>query len=309
MADGTHISWTDATWNPITGCSVISPGCSPCYAMVLAGTRMRHHPSRAGLTQMTKGGPVWTGEVRFNEQWLFQPLKWTRPRRIFVVAHGDLFHEGVPDQWLDRIFAVMTLAPQHQFQVLTKRPARMLAYLSGGRDLYQRILRAANEPRNWKRSLIGIPVDTFDDGAWHRNILLGTSVETQRYADERREPLAALAERGWRTWVSYEPALGPVDWRGWNFVRWFVSGGQSGKDARPSHPDWHRATRDFCVAQGIPYHFKQWGEWLPEDEAYNRNLKAIKVSLPENGMYRVGKRAAGAMLDGREWRQFPEARS
>ena len=122
MSDGTKIEWTDATWNPITGCSVVSPGCTNCYAMKLAGTRLQHHPSRTGLTKDTKAGPVWTGEVRFNEQWLDEPLRWKRPRMIFVCAHGDLFAEGVPDEWIDKTFAVMALAPQHIFQVLTKRP-------------------------------------------------------------------------------------------------------------------------------------------------------------------------------------------
>ena len=110
MAENTKIEWADATWNPITGCSVTSPGCTNCYAMKLAGTRLQHHPSRAGLTVPSKAGPVWTGEVRFNEQWLTQPLQWKRPRRIFVCAHGDLFHENVPDEWIDKVFAVMALA-------------------------------------------------------------------------------------------------------------------------------------------------------------------------------------------------------
>ena len=93
MADNSGIEWTGATWNPITGCSVVSPGCTNCYAMRLAGTRLRHHPSRTGLTQQTKAGHVWTGEVRFNEQWIDQPFRWKRPRDIFVCAHGDLFHD------------------------------------------------------------------------------------------------------------------------------------------------------------------------------------------------------------------------
>lgn len=130
MSDGTNIEWTDATWNPITGCAVVSPGCTNCYAMKLAGTRLRHHPSRAGLTRDSKAGPVWTGEVRLNEQWLTQPLQWRRPRKIFVCAHGDLFAENVPDAWIDRVFAVMALCPQHTFQVLTKRSKRMREYCS-----------------------------------------------------------------------------------------------------------------------------------------------------------------------------------
>ena len=112
MADGTKIEWTDATWNPITGCNVVSPGCTNCYAMKLAGGRLRHHPSRVGLTEASKSGPVWNGKVRLNADWLDQPLRWAKPRRVFVCAHGDLFHEFVPDEWIDGVFAVMALAPQ-----------------------------------------------------------------------------------------------------------------------------------------------------------------------------------------------------
>lgn len=131
MAESSSIEWTDATWNIVTGCDVVSPGCTNCYAMKLAGTRLKRHPSRKGLTRPSKAGPVWTGEVRFNEGWLDQPLRWKRPRMIFVAAHGDLFHEGVSDDQLDRVFAVMALAPQHTFQVLTKRPERMRDYVTG----------------------------------------------------------------------------------------------------------------------------------------------------------------------------------
>ncbi len=125
MADKTHIEWTDATWNPITGCSVVSPGCTNCYAMKLAGTRLQHHPSRVGLTVGSKTGPVWNGKVRRNREWLAQPLEWKKPRMVFVCAHGDLFHEDVPDDWILDVFTVMAIASRHTFQILTKRADRM----------------------------------------------------------------------------------------------------------------------------------------------------------------------------------------
>lgn len=132
MSDDSPIEWTDATWQPITGCSLASPGCANCYAMKLAGGRLRHIPSRKGLTKPSKAGPVWTGEVRFNESFLDQPRRWRKkPRRIFVCAHGDLFHELVPDEWLDRVFAVMASEQRHTFQVLTKRAARLASYMAG----------------------------------------------------------------------------------------------------------------------------------------------------------------------------------
>src|SRR3546814_5635160 len=119
MAVGTKIGWTDATWIPLTGCSVVSTGCKHCYAMKLAGTRLKHVATRKCLTVDTKAGPVWTGEVRFNESELPCPLSWRRPRMIFVCAHGDLFHEAVPAAWVDLVFAVMTVAPHNTFQMLT----------------------------------------------------------------------------------------------------------------------------------------------------------------------------------------------
>ena len=241
MADQTHIEWTDATWNIITGCSVVSPGCTNCYAMKLAGTRLQHHPSRAGLTTASKAGPVWNGQVRFNAEWLTQPLRWTKPRMIFVCAHGDLFHEGVPDDWLDQVFAVMALAHQHTFQVLTKRPERMRAYFAetwqvpahpamhvAGLDIPA---RPAHTEDRWSR--INLTIDQIISGdklfdqnrfwtaegsligrpAWPRrplpNVWLGVSVEDQARADERIPVL--LDTPAAVRWISAEPLLGPVD--------------------------------------------------------------------------------------------------
>lgn len=249
MADHTHIEWTDATWNPITGCSVVSAGCKHCYAMKLAGTRLQHHPSRAGLTTETKAGPVWNGQVRLNEDWLDQPLRWRRPRRIFVCAHGDLFHENVPDEWIDRVFAVMMLAPWHTFQVLTKRPERALEYLTAKWQPapaqtvavpgFTRFKIPAETEGDTRRDYI---VDACyavaelagldqrkgfwraDDTAEHShsawplpNVWLGVSVEDQAAADERI-PLLLQCPAAVR-WVSAEPLLGPVDLVARDFLR------------------------------------------------------------------------------------------
>jgi protein gp37 len=306
VADHTQIEWTDATWNPITGCSVVSAGCKHCYAMKLAGTRLQHHPSRAGLTVETKAGPVWSGQVRFNEQWLDQPMKWKRPRRIFVCAHGDLFHESVPFDWIDRVFAVMALAPHHTFQVLTKRPARMLEYIAYDADIGR-----AGFVEGRARQMATIPAHLTLATAWpFRNVWLGVSVEDQATADERI-PLLLETPAAVR-WISAEPLLGPVDltdvdggaWRGlpaeeWlddmddddsppamridalageklhrfgDYVErcpridWAVAGGESGTGARPMHPDWARSLRDQCADASVPFLFKQWGAWAPDWE-------------------------------------------
>jgi protein gp37 len=282
MADGTAIEWTDATWNPITGCAVVSPGCTNCYAMKLAGTRLRHHPSRAGLTRDTKAGPVWTGEARFNEQWLLEPLRWTKPRRIFVCAHADLFGEAVPDEWIDRIFAVMALAPQHQFQVLTKRAERMRAWFDRYDAAHDH--NCADFVADQMAVLLGVPgakgaARTGDhDWDWPlRNVWLGVSVEDQTRADERIPHL--LATPGAVRWLSCEPLLGPVDlepWLAWpdnapevNDRYWGCVGCDSSCDACPNDravvetregpadahgvPEWmthRRVTLDWIVAGG-----------------------------------------------------------
>ncbi len=344
MSDHTHIEWTDATWNPITGCSVVSSGCRHCYAMRLAGTRLRHHPSRAGLTREHSAGPIWTGEVRLNEQWLDQPLHWRTPRRIFVCAHGDLFHPAVPHEWIDRVFAVMALAPQHQFQCLTKRPERMRAWVREERS-FDVVLQ------HWKNNRSG-------QNTWHlSNVWLGVSIENQTTADERI-PLLLQTPAAVR-FVSAEPLLGPIDLRQSTYgmgsdrpsptmqarqlgnptagLDWVIAGGESGPGARPSHPDWFRSLREQCQAAGVAFFFKQWGEWAPvgplySDHDIDEHMAALDTYpdddprnywitrggagwRPEFGqpppgswaMRRCGKRAAGRLLDGRTWSEYPAA--
>lgn len=362
MAESSTIEWTEATWNPITGCAVVSPGCTNCYAMKLAGTRLRDLPSRTGLTVETKAGPGWNGTVRLNEEWLTQPLRWRRPRKIFVCAHGDLFAEGVPDAWIARVFAVMALCPQHTFQVLTKRSARMRAYLSDpgllmrlrGAVCCQDIVLGAE----WASDVhYGA-----SDGLPLPNVWLGVSVEDQRRADERVPGLLATPTAV--RFVSAEPLLGPIDFtklgqdanqsenerqdalRGWVYdedpqdgsahgitpgygrLNWIIVGGESGPDARPMHPAWARQIRDACAAAGVAFHFKQWGAWLDEREATARRLapgpemfdrfgcakgpnwRPYDASDRNGGMMiRVGKKAAGRLLDGIKHNGMPEARS
>ncbi|WP_293857388.1 phage Gp37/Gp68 family protein [uncultured Alsobacter sp.] len=326
MADGTHIEWTDATWNPITGCSVVSPGCTNCYAMKLAGTRLAHHWSRKGLTRDTKAGPVWTGEVRFNEEWLDQPLRWSKPRLIFVCAHGDLFAEGVPDEWIDQVFGIMAMATQHTFQVLTKRPERMREYLSS--------------PLRQTRITVAAVILDEDRGERTRflwplpNVWLGVSVEDQPRADERI-PILLNTPAAVR-WISAEPLLGPLDLDHYlragshRFVgpitrgalQWVVVGGESGQDARPMHPDWARSLRDQCAAAGVAFHFKQWGEWLEHEQALDslgdddRRVgdSRTRIRRGQDGLtvldnatfVRVGKKAAGRLLDGVTHDGWPE---
>lgn len=285
MAENSNIEWTDATWNIITGCDMVDAGCTNCYAMQLAGSRLRHHPSRKGLTRVTGGRAKWTGEVRFNEGWLDQPLRWSRPRRIFVCAHGDLFHPAVPDEWIDRVFAVMALATQHTFQVLTKRPERAAAYLR--RVSAQALIEIwAAEAGKIGGDEAAVRVLQNDRTAL-RNVWLGTSVSDQTSADLRIPHL--LAAPAAVRFLSAEPLLGPLDlgtiWlrsfgqrgsdlsnrlgdyvqplRG-NFtdspkINWVIVGGESGAHARvwPGLADAARSIRDQCKAAGVAFFMKQ----------------------------------------------------
>jgi protein gp37 len=231
MADRTKIEWTDATWNPITGCSLISEGCRNCYAAELAASRLKNTPERFGLAKRNAAGVAqFTGKVRFNEKWLDQPLRWRKRRRIFVCAHADLFHENVPDAWIDRIFAVMALCPQHTFQVLTKRPERMRAYLScmGSRLRIDAQRKAVQEGR-------GVNIYAFYDvvgsppgetrGEWAANwplpnLWAGVSIEDQPTADTRIPYL--LQTPAAVRFVSAEPLLGPLSLR--NILKYNAQG-------------------------------------------------------------------------------------
>ncbi len=344
MADGTKIEWTDATWNPITGCSVVSPGCTNCYAMRLAGTRMREHHSRKGLTNPSKAGPVWNGQLRFNDLWLDLPLRWGRPRRVFVCAHGDLFHEATEIEWLDLVFAVMALdcltsAIPHTFQVLTKRPAQAFAYLTDKRAP-GRIIQAMNQLRPG-------PSLVADETAlpWPLpNVWLGVSAEDQQRAEERL-PILLDTPAAVR-WISAEPLLGPIDLRhlqpegvteidalagthgvlrphsGLNrSIDWVVVGGESGPGARPMHPDWPRQILNHCLITGVPFLFKQWGDWRPGEGAtprekgiiiggngHARALGGESLYPDDHIMELAGKKVAGRQLAGREWDEMPVAR-
>lgn len=323
MADGTNIEWTDATWQIVTGCSVVSPGCANCYAMRLAGTRLQHHHSRRGLTTKTKAGPVWNGQVRFNAGWATQPLQWKKPREIFVAAHGDLFHDAVQRWMLVRVFAVMAMAHWHRFQVLTKRSSRM-------RDF---VVWLATKEGQWEmaRAIQDLGICRFYTFPLP-NVWLGISAEDQARFDERAEHLAATPAAV--RWVSAEPLLGPIDAARYiDTINWIVSGGESGPSARPAHPDWFRSIRDQCAAAGVSYFHKQNGAWAPGDafgmqsdgpvhdrhgnvrDWMNRYVvcadRADRLrghSFTEhatNLVYRVGKKRAGAKLDGVGHREFP----
>jgi protein gp37 len=300
MGANSKIEWTDATWNPILGCSRVSEGCRNCYAERMAG---RFRTNKKGLetvysdlTQIVNGKPVWSGEIRETRA-LLDPLKWKSPKRIFVNSMSDLFHENVTDGQRDRIFAVMALCPQHTFQVLTKRPERMLKYMThhyrvvspGPREAVFGIvtqMRGYNrEHPEWLRLVCKTSSSMYEPLP---NVWLGVSVENQAAVDERI-PLLLQTPAAIR-FISAEPLLGPVhldrireepegylnalaavvhcDGRGTKSITgldWVICGGESGPAARPMHPDWARSLRDQCAIADVPFFFKRWGEWAEVD--------------------------------------------
>ncbi len=320
MSDKSKIEWTEASWNVLAGCSKVSAGCKNCYAIPHAH-RMAGNPNEKiaakyeGTT--TDDGKNWTGRINFAEHTLDQPLRWTRPRRIFVNSMSDLFHEDANEEDVRRIFAVMMCAPQHTFQILTKRPAQMLEFFkrNSPNDCYTEAVTELMLETETSRLISTLrSKDRFDSLAsvWPlKNVWLGVSVENQQTADERI-PLLLQTPAAVR-WLSCEPLLGAVDlskWlatpvvcasssitdatalalkglaqaaarhAGWCTLDWVVCGGESGNGARPSHPDWFRSLRDQCAAAGVPYFFKQHGAWL-EVEADSPTCQVIFHGIGE----------------------------
>jgi len=227
MAQRSSIEWTDLTWNPVVGCSIESAGCTNCYAMRMAARLEAMGTSKyAGLTKRTKRGAVWTDLVRCDEASLKIPLTWKKARRVFVNSMSDLFHPDVPEEFVARIWDVMRCTPQHQYQILTKRPERMA-------DLLARI-----SP---------IPL---------ANVWLGTSVEgplVVERIDHLRHVPAAIR------FISFEPLIGAIPGLHLFGIDWAIVGGESGPRARPMLEEWVDPIFDACSTSGTEFFFKQWG--------------------------------------------------
>jgi protein gp37 len=225
MANNSSIEWTEATWNPVAGCTVISPGCTNCYAMRLAHRlELMGQPKYAGTTRMSGGRAKWNGKIKFDVNALNIPKKWRIGRTIFVNSMSDLFHERVPLEFIQQVFATMMEAKQHTFQILTKRAER-------AGELSAKL-------------------------PWPSNVWMGVSVESAEYVDridELRKTGAAVK------FLSLEPLLGPLENLDLAGIDWAIVGGESGPTARPMNPDWVRSIRDQCLKAGVAFHFKQWG--------------------------------------------------
>jgi protein gp37 len=225
MANNSSIEWTEATWNPVAGCAIISPGCTNCYAMRMARRlEAMGQPKYAGTTRMSGGRPKWNGLVRVDEASLNLPATWKTGRMIFVNSMSDLFHEAVPLPFIQRVFRTMAHTPQHAYQILTKRADRL-----------EEISPHLN---------------------WPENVWMGVSVENSDYL-ERVDHLRRTGARV--KFLSLEPLLGPLESLDLTGIDWVIAGGESGPGARPMDPEWVRDIRDRCFDAGVAFHFKQWG--------------------------------------------------
>ena len=290
MGEATKIEWCDHTFNPWIGCTEVSPACDHCYARTMAHRRKwaewgvgkpRHRTSPAN----------WRA-----------PLAWNRAaeragerRRVFCASLADVFDAEVPEAWRRELFDVIGVTPQLDWLLLTKRPA--------------------------------VAVTWFARHRAPANVRIGTTVENQEMALARLPHLQRLAQAGLPTFVSYEPALSAVKWLPWlkdGTIGWLIAGGESGAQARPPHPEWFREARDVCARFKVPFLFKQWGDWLPlelvDDEEAEEPWRHSphghatyvhgehgrpRAEVDHVKFERLGKKEAGALLDGREWREFP----
>jgi protein gp37 len=325
------IEWTDRSdWNPIRGCTRVSPGCGGpgphggCYAEAMAARFSDPGQWGHGFAERTAKGGRWTGMVAIQWDRIDLPLRWRTPADIFASSTSDFFHEALEMDDIAQLFGVMIAAHHlhgHRFQVLTKRSHIMRRWLNdpqfweiansaAGAHVMERV-----DPLNRRSDDARATCDDYDPENPPPGIWLGVSVEDQQRADERREDLRSTPAA--TKFVSYEPALGPVGWAGWEFVDQIISGGESGPKARPTHPDWHRATRDFCASNGIAYFFKQWGEYHPADQlkgpeqiaAMGDMGTALRSgaahSFEDQWTWKVGKKRAGRLLDGAEHNGMP----
>lgn len=268
----TKIEWTDRTWNPVRGCSRVSEGCRNCYAEKMAARFSDKGQAFEGLA--TRSPARWTGKVRLVEEHLSDPLKWRKPQRVFVNSMSDLFHDGLSDEDIDRIFSVMALAPQHTFQVLTKRPERLREYTTGMNYRHSpdgnfsispaTVLTQTALRFNLLRDAQAL-IQAVHTIKWPLpNVWLGVSVEDQKTADERI-PLLGRVPAAVR-FVSAEPLLGPVDLLPHLYGQtscgrpdWVITGGESGPGARPCRLDWLRNVVQDCQEAGVACFVKQLG--------------------------------------------------
>lgn len=342
MKHNTGIEWTHfpgyigETWNPLRGCSYVNEGCRNCYA-ARDGYRFSTRPEDPwnGFIKKGRHGPEWTGKVETLPHKLLEPARWDKPRSIFVNSTSDLFHEKVPWDFIDQVFAVMAMCPRHIFIVLTKRPALMKEYLKKESARHVAITNQYRAIQDRESKSLTSKAPAMIPFYPYNNILLGASCHDQGSFDEIWEQLRQIT--WYRKIVSYEPALGPINFKWWDPGNpqnegqwmasvegvdlqgknrppaWLIMGGESGPNARPLHPEWVKDTRNQCRSVRVPFFFKQWGEWgRPDPIDPEDGVKAFDGVHVDDGygnyemMVRMGKKKAGRKFEGQEWSEFPK---
>lgn len=305
----------DRAWQVVVGCSPSMPCAPRCWARKtvarIVECQKPTSPERAAFYQiaLTPDGSKWSGEVSLDLDHLNDPLGWKAPAIVATGFHGDWGRLGDGDR--DRILDVIARSPHHTFLPLTKEPARVAGWLAHkfGHFTHQ---YQDNPAKSTSRLL---PLD---------NVNFGCSVMNQQEADKYFPAMAGIAALGWKTHVWYEPAIGPVDWKGWEFLSAIIAGGESGTGARPSHPDWYRRTRDWCEANGRTFVMKQWGSFAPwadhqkpidspgrryvwfDGKVRKRGESNAGLDFRDSAiMEQAPKKVAGCALDGREWKELP----
>ena len=334
MSGKTNIEWAESTWNMIGGCTKQKKGnqpcgCDNCYAL-RDSWRISHNPTHPaqynGICEKVDGVLRWTGRVNLDEEALSIPLRWRKPRRIFVASMADLFHPKVPFAFIDKVFAVMALCPQHQFMVLTKRAERMKEYFTVDRKDGAILINTKNMINAALRELGIGDFPNYHIGrsdtvkaserlmainGWPLPNVWGmVTVEDQDHIHRIDHLLASpFAIRG----VSIGPMIGPVDLTeyegsvfnnvpGLDFV---IAEGETGKDARPPDPQWFRDLRDWCQEYSVYFFFKSWGSWAP----YPGDVSEVwehHYCFGNQVMAKISKKKAGRELDGRTWNELPE---
>lgn len=335
MSDRTEISWTDSTFNPWMGCTKVGPGCDHCYAERDMDHRYGKVKWGSGNPRLRTSSANWKKPVQWNKQsfchcidcgWRGEvretghagncPIcgdgmtKLAR-RRVFCASLADVFDNEVDPQWRRDLFDLIHATPNLDWLLLTKR----IGWVN-------RLAYDVASTRGWM-------LTASDETRWPDNVWLGLTVVNQEEADRDIPKLLAIPARV--RFLSCEPLLGPIDLRGPMPIvvpepglHWVITGGESGPNARPGHPDWYRSLRDQCVAAGVPFHFKQWGEWEPREQWSGHQgggrFEPMVAIMPDGSpcpydvtpqdvgahrMARVGKKAAGRLLDGRTWDGFP----
>ena len=322
----TKIEWATKVWNPVTGCTPISSGCANCYAKRMANRlKGRHGYDAADPFKVT---------IHPEEKFL-EPLKWRKPSNVFVCSMGDLFHKDVPTLEIDKVFAIAAISPKHNFMFLTKRPDRMAAYFD---------TPAKKLAERWEDVIYSMGISAGDDEidtvasflhnrcalGWPlKNIWLGVSVEDQKAADDRIHYLNEISAavkfvicEPLLSEINFEKSLGEsLKWHAGglkNCISWVISGGETGPQARPCHPDWVRSLRDQCKNDGIPFFFKSWGVWVPSlqivpslaDKSY---IGPIEKSTSKDFftttccvLQKTNKKISGDFIDSKQYHEFPK---